>query len=169
MRGPTAVGDKPLNTVDFLDAVKRRHGLTSDYQLAKRLGWNTQRTSSYRSGRRELDDESCVQVAEQLGVPPAYVMACIAAARAKSAAIKKHWEAAARLLKTGTAAAIVATVLAVSQFAPSAPAGVSGGRLNELYIMRLRRGERRREPERRRRRRKLQTVTATAAESSLPR
>lgn len=109
-----------MNTVDFLDAVKRRHGLTSDYQLAKKLGWTPQRLSGYRIGRRELDDEACVQIAELLELPAPYVMACVAAARAKSADIKKHWLAAARLLKTGTAAVILATAGLLSQNAPSA-------------------------------------------------
>lgn len=157
MRGPRPLGDKPLNTVEFLDAVKRRHGLTSDYQLAKRLGWNTQRTSSYRNGRRELDDDACVQIAEALDVPPAYVMACVAAARAKDAAIKKHWEAAAKLLKTGTAAVILATVGALSQSAGMSATG-AGERLSQPSIhyapRRLRRGElerRRRRPRKPRR------------------
>ena len=37
-----------MKTVDFLDAVKARHRLTSDYKLAKFLRWPTQRISSPR-------------------------------------------------------------------------------------------------------------------------
>lgn len=152
-----------MNTVEFLDAVKRRHGLSSDYALAKRMGWNTARVSIYRAGRRELDDEGCVQIAAELGVPPAYVMASIAAARAKSASIKKHWQEAAKLLKQGTAAAILATALLIAQPAPRAAAASPAAQLDSVYIMRPRRrrlGERTRW---RRRRRKLRTVTAGAA------
>lgn len=152
-----------MNTVEFLDAVKARHKLATDYKLAKFLGWTPQRLSGYRIGRREFDDDSCVQIAAALEVPPAYVMACIAAARAKRADIKKHWLAAARLLKTGTGAAIVAAVLATSQFAPG-HAEASTVRLTGPSIHYAPR--RRRVPggrTRRRRRRKPRTVIVATA------
>jgi len=155
-----------MKTVDFLDAVKKRHGLTSDYQLAKLLRWNTQRISMYRHTPRELDDDACVQIAEALGVPPAYVMACIAAARAKSADIKRHWLAAARLLKTGTAAVILATAVAVSQVAaPRAEA--SAARLTEPSIHYAPR-RRRAVAGRTRPRRRHKTRTVIVAAANLP-
>lgn len=152
-----------MNTVDFLDAVKRRHGLASDYALAKRLGWSTSRVAQYRISSRELDDEGCVQIAAELGIEPAYVLAVIAGARAKDAAIKKHWAAAAKLLKTGTLPLLLVAAGLVSQIAPSAPAGLSGGQINDLYIMRhllAQLAAARTERRRRQRRRKLRTVTA---------
>lgn len=152
-----------MTTVEFLDAVKRRHGLTSDYQLAKKLAWTPQRLSGYRIGRRELDDEGCVQIAEALELPPAYVMACVAAARAKDASIKKHWLAAARLLKTGTAAAILVTAGLLSQPAPGAPQASAGAQLDSVYIMRLRRRRHNVERFHRRRRRKLRIATPIVA------
>jgi hypothetical protein len=151
-----------MKSADFLDAVKARHGLSTDYQLGKFLRWPQARVSMYRTGKRELDDAACVQIAAALDVPAPYVLACIAAQRAKSAAIKKHWEAAAKLLKTGTAAAIVAATLAVSQFAPS-PARAAEVRLTQQpmhYAPRRRGADRRRRW--RPRRRKLRTVTADA-------
>lgn len=122
-----------MRTVEFLDAVKRRHDLPSDYAISKHFGWRISRVYEYRGGHRELDDEACVQVAESLDLPPPYVMACIAAARAKDATIRKYWTAAAKLLKTGTAAAILATAVSLSQTA-TPPSSVDG--FNQLYIMR---------------------------------
>lgn len=122
-----------MNTGEFLDAVKARHALPSDYALAKRLGWTPQRISGYRTKYRELDDDGCIQIAAELELPPAYVMACIAAERAKDAEIKRHWLAAAKLLKTGTAAVILATVMALSQNAPRAES-VQQNRLTERAI-----------------------------------
>lgn len=113
-----------MKTVDFLDEVKRRHGLTSDYQLAKKLGFSASRIAQYRISQRELDDEGCVRVAELLEIPPAYVMACIAAARAKDAAIKKHWEEAASYLKNGTAAVLLVVVGLLAQGAQDAQGAV---------------------------------------------
>lgn len=124
-----------MRTVDFLDAVKKRHALHSDYAVSKHFGWRISRVYEYRGGHRELDDEGCVQVAESLGLPPPYVMACIAAARAKDATIRKYWLTAAKMLKTGTAAAILATAVSLSQSA-TPPSSVDA--FNQLYIMRRR-------------------------------
>lgn len=153
------VGDI-METVAFLDAVKARHKLATDYKLAKFLRWPPQRISMYRARKRALDDEACVQIAAALDVPPAYVMACIAAARAKDAAIKKHWLAAARLLKTGTAAVVLATVLAVSQNAPASPSRLEARLSGQAIHYAPRRRRRRPAPAHRRRRRISRTVTA---------
>lgn len=185
-RGPAPLDADSLTTVDFLDALKARHQLTSDYQLAKLMRWPTQRISLYRTTGRQLDDDACVQVAHSLGAEPAYVLASIAGARAKREEIKQHWAAAARRLKARYGAAIAVAALATSQFAPPSPAGAAGGQVDKLYIMRppgtggrrrrRRRGERRiahrarrgRLTERtlRRRRRRKESVIVAAAERS---
>lgn len=118
----------------FLDAVKTKHGLTSDYQLAKFLGWSQQRITKYRTGKSPtFDDEAAAQVAAALDLDAAYVMACMAAQRAKTDASRKTWEKAARLLGGTTAAALVfacALTLAPDAIAPDAAADDS-----PLYIM----------------------------------
>lgn len=161
-----------MNTVEFLDAVKARHRLTSDYQLAKLLNWNTQRISMYRHTSRELDDAAALQIAEALNVPPAYVMACIAGARAKDATIKKHWAAAAKLLKTGTLPLLLVAAGLVAHPAPSSAAPTSAANVTRYTLCAFRRRasvaaetERRR----RRRRRKVRTVTAVTAGTVAPR
>lgn len=152
-----------MRTVEFLDAVKARHKLATDYKLAKFLGWNPSRIAHYRTTPRELDDDACVQIAEALELPAPYVMACVAAARAKRADIKKHWLAAARLLKTGTAAVVLATVLATAQFAPGR-AQAETVRLTEPSIHYAPRWRRRSGTIwRRRRRRKSRTATPIVA------
>ncbi len=152
-----------MKTVDFLDAVKLRHKLTSDYQLAKLLRWTSQRISIYRAGRRELDDDACLQIAAALELPAPYVMACIAAARAKSAESKRAWEKAARLLKSGTAAVVLAAAMLLSQNAPSASNAQVSDFSDNLYIMRRWRRLWARTAGRRRRRRILRNVTADNA------
>lgn len=100
-----------MDTNAFLDAVKARHRLSSDYQLAKFLGWRQQRTTDYRNTGRQLDDVACIQVAEALELPPAYVMAEIAAERAKSAEARRYWRQAAALLKQGKVAVLATAFL----------------------------------------------------------
>lgn len=105
-----------MSSNGFLDAVKARHGLATDYRLAKFLGWSPQRIYGYRHRGRELDDEACVEIARALDLPPEYVLAEIAAERAKSPETALYWRKAARLLKAGTAASMLAAVLFLGSF-----------------------------------------------------
>lgn len=106
-------------TVEFLDAVKSRHGFTSDYQLSKYLDCTRGGISSYRTGRTFLDEDMAYKVATDLDLEPGYVMACIASERAKSPEVKAAWKHTAELLY-----GIAATVVMVAFF-HSAPDGAS--------------------------------------------
>ncbi len=64
-----------MKTVEFLDAVKVAYGLTSDYQLAKKLAVTHSSISHYRSGRNFMDDSLAVKVAYLLDVDPLSVLA----------------------------------------------------------------------------------------------
>jgi transcriptional regulator with XRE-family HTH domain len=77
--------------------------LTSDYQLAKFLGVRQQTVSNYRNRKSGLDETMALKIADALGVDPAHVLTCVAAERAKDAAVKKAWQRAA----AATAAAVL--------------------------------------------------------------
>lgn len=64
-----------MKTVEFLDAVKAAYGLTSDYQLAKKLAVTHSSISHYRSGRNFMDDSLAVKVAYLLDLDPLSVLA----------------------------------------------------------------------------------------------
>jgi transcriptional regulator with XRE-family HTH domain len=96
-----------MRTTDLLDQVKARHGLTSDYQLAKLMGWTTQAVSNYRNRGRSLGDAAALQVATALQVDAGYVLAVAAAERAQSAAARSAWERAAARLCGALAAALL--------------------------------------------------------------
>lgn len=93
-------------TNEFLDSVKAKHGLTSDYQLSKLMQCTHSVISGYRHGRSKMDEETACKVADLLELEPGYVMACIAAERAKSEKVKKAWQHIANM-------AVAATVLLV--------------------------------------------------------
>lgn len=126
-------------TVEFLDAVKARHQLTSDYQLARFLGVRQQTISSYRRGNSRLDEGMAIKVADALELDHAHVLATIAAERAKTDPIKKAWQRAA-----AATAAVVLAVLAV-QFALMGESGdywtisafAGAMTLDPLYIIRI--------------------------------
>lgn len=81
-----------MNTIEFLDAVKMRRGITSDYALAKVLGISQQAVSSYRAGRSRIDDDVALTVAEVLEIHPMQVIAAANAERAKTPEAKARWE-----------------------------------------------------------------------------
>lgn len=95
-----------MKTADFfLDRVKEKHNLASDYKLAQFLGWNQQRVSKIRNGT-SFDDDASAQIAHALGLEPSYVAACMAAQRAKSPEARRMWEKAAKAL-AGSAVAVL--------------------------------------------------------------
>lgn len=102
---------KTKTTVEFLDAVKAKHGLTSDYQLSKLIGCTHSSISHYRGGKSKLDEGTACKVAELLEIEPGYVLACIAAERSKDDKVKKAWAwSAAHLGGLAAALALVAVL-----------------------------------------------------------
>ena len=78
-------------TIEFLDAVKEKLGITSDYALAKRLGFSLSTVSNYRTGRRILDDDAALDIAMALEVHPFEVIASVNAERAKTPEQRERW------------------------------------------------------------------------------
>lgn len=80
-----------MKSADYLDAVKQRHGLESDYRLSKVLGVGTSTISNYRSGRSIMDATMCVRIAELLAVPAIEVIAAAEIERATRPEVKRVW------------------------------------------------------------------------------
>jgi transcriptional regulator with XRE-family HTH domain len=118
------------DTRTLLAAVKERHGLTSDYQLAKFLHISKQRVSKYMAGDVTLGDDAALIVADALGIERGRALAIVSAERAQSEQAKKEW------LKLAAAVAGVAIVMI---FAPDQlallPAASDTANGAALYIM----------------------------------
>lgn len=91
-------------TVNLLDAVKSRHGFTSDYQLAKRLGVSLARMSNWRREQNSMSEDVAVRVAELLEEDPGKVLLEVYHERAKCTEVRS---ALRRLLSGAAHAAIV--------------------------------------------------------------
>lgn len=91
-------------TVEFLDAVKAKQELESDYALAKWMQVSFKRISNYRTGRSHFDGEMCLRVEKILGMPEGYVSSCIEAERAKVGPVQKMWRHVAEVLSEKAAA-----------------------------------------------------------------
>lgn len=97
---------KPRTTVEFLDAIKDRHDLPSDYALAKILDVHRQAISRYRHGGT-FDEEMAIKVGNLLDIPGGYVNACVMAERTKRPEVREMWQSVARVIYSIAAAGII--------------------------------------------------------------
>ncbi len=78
-------------TIDFLNAVKTRHNIQRDADLARLLEITPPAIASYKKGHSSLSDENAYKVALLLGISPEYTMACANAERAQNEKVKFVW------------------------------------------------------------------------------
>lgn len=128
-------------TCGFLDAIKTRHSLPSDYALAKALGITHQMVSGYRAGKVFLGDSTAIQVGKLLEIDPAIVTAAAHLERAKKDDEKAVWNSI--LEKLGGLAALV--LIGIGGLTAAPPAQASAGpqaQGNWHYVNRRRNGKR---------------------------
>ena len=77
-----------MNTQDLINALKAKHSLKSDYEVAKFLNVSKQSIYNYRDGR-ECDDKTAILLAEKLDFNPARVLLEIQAHRTKNPLTKE--------------------------------------------------------------------------------
>ncbi|MYM96254.1 hypothetical protein [Duganella vulcania] len=80
-----------MKTTEYLDAVKAKRGLPSDYALAKELEVSQQTVTHYRNGRTSMGIETSMRVGEILGVDGHKVYADGQIERAKNSAQTAFW------------------------------------------------------------------------------
>ncbi len=97
-----------MDSVEFLDAVRARHGIPSDNKLATFLGIVRPRISMYRTRKRKLAPADCFKVARALEEPIDYVMAEIQAEKAQRVEDRAVWKRLSHLAKKGSAVVITA-------------------------------------------------------------
>ena len=124
-------------TIEFLDSVKVKYGLVSDYALAKRLGVSQPTVSTYRTKRLKMEDRVCLRVAELLDIYPAIVLACVHSERAKTDAEKSAWKLIYERLGGIAASVLVATIL--SAHAPAPAQSSDWLNRNNVYYVKSRR------------------------------
>lgn len=80
-----------MKTVDYLNRVKNRLGISSDYALAKALGMGRSNASSLMNGKTTMGDETALKVAQILDVHPVIVLADVHAERERNPEIQAVW------------------------------------------------------------------------------
>lgn len=130
------------STVQYLDEVRERLQLPSDYAAAKALGVTRAAVSKYRLGHSLPDDLVCARIAEILGVETLEVIAAINYQRSKSDDARALWESIWGKAAGAIALNLIAFAVGVS-VAPSTKAAESGSSNTavrcSLYLMSNRR------------------------------
>jgi len=129
-------------TNDLLDELKRKHELTSDYQLCQLLAWPTGRMSIYRAGRRVMDDATGLQFAELLELEPGEVLLWLHAERAEKLNqpdVVKALKSAARVL--AKAAMLAGAAVTMSLMPPQAEARFDNNRISSAPSLERERAE----------------------------
>ena len=103
-------------TVEYLDAVKAKLDLPSDYAAAKHLRVTRAAVSRYRGGDGTFDDTTAVRVAEILGVDPMELIAAMNAERARDDETRALWE---RLWGKVTGVTVASALVVGLSVAPS--------------------------------------------------
>ncbi len=80
-----------MKTAEYLDQVKEKLNLSSDYQLAREIGVSTGGIANYRKGRNTFDQFVCFQVADILEINPAEIIANIQAERETDKFKREYW------------------------------------------------------------------------------
>jgi transcriptional regulator with XRE-family HTH domain len=82
-RNTPAISRCNMRTIDYLNAVQSRYGLTSDYKLAQKLGITRGSVSYFRMNKGVMCEDTAAFVAQLLDLPPARVIAHANAERAR--------------------------------------------------------------------------------------
>gem|GEM_PF-727999 len=115
-------------TNEYLDKVKKVHGLKSDYALAKYLETSTAVITRYRKNLSTMDDLMAVKIAKALSLEPIITIAAGNAERAKDEKTRELWN---RLSKV---AAIAALAIA-AYIDPSSTSNPLNSIIFSLYVM----------------------------------
>jgi len=128
-------------TLQFLEAVKARHGLPSDYALAKKLGLSPQAISMQKKRSGTMDDSTALRVAELLEIDAGIVLAAVHRERAKTESEKAAWKAIIEKLG-GIAAALLIGLGGLSAPSPTQASTFDNNQAgNTDYAKQRRRGK----------------------------
>lgn len=81
-----------ITTIQLTNAAAKALGGVSDYRLAKELGIRATTISNWRNRGTVMDDETAEKAAELAGFDAGYVLACLAAERAKNKPTYPAWK-----------------------------------------------------------------------------
>jgi hypothetical protein len=88
-----------VKSAEFLDAIKEKYGIKTDYRLSRILKISPSRISMYRSSTREFDEDTCKLVAIELNETVEFLLAEIQAVRSVRTKHEAAWRRLARVAR----------------------------------------------------------------------
>jgi predicted transcriptional regulator len=132
-------------TIDYLDELRIKLQLPSDYAVAKALGCTRASVSRYRNGVGSFDDATAIKVADLLGLEPLEIIAAANFERAKDEHSQNVWASIWGKVAGAIVPSLIACAVGLS-VAPTSKAAESGNTntasSGSLYIMSNRRRDR---------------------------
>lgn len=108
-----------MKSHEYIDAVKARLNLPSDYAAAKALGITRSAVSNYRNGVSSLADPVAIKVAEVLDLDPAEILIDCQMERAPDPATRAAWGALLARLGGHAAGFFLACLLTLQALFPT--------------------------------------------------
>lgn len=81
-----------MRSIDYLDAVKKKLEISSNYALSKALDIERQMVNAYYRGERVPDAYACTRIAVLLEIDPALVIAEVQAEHEKNEKKRQFWQ-----------------------------------------------------------------------------
>lgn len=108
----------------YFDQLRAQRGLTSDNQVGELLGVNGNAVTQYRKGDRKMDNETCLRLAQLLGMEnPMPVIMAADMDRAERHGQRSLWEVfSTRMVHSGLVAILIALLASVTNFLTPSPA-----------------------------------------------
>lgn len=113
-----------MTPTEYLDAAKEKMGLSSDYELAKRLGIPNANLPGMRRGERNIPLDVAFKLAITLELDPAQVVADLEAQREKNPKRREFWSG---FIRRAAAVVVLACTLALNFSDISGDAAVTLG------------------------------------------
>ncbi len=99
------------NNTFYIDAIKEKQGISSDYAVSKMLGISRQAVSKLHAGEMTFDSDLALKVSELSGYNVAGILLAMKAMKAKDSATAKIWAALAKKQQGVAASFILITML----------------------------------------------------------
>lgn len=122
----TATKDK---TTEYLDRVKEKLAISSNYAVAKALEIERQRVNDYYRGERVPDSYACTKIAVLLGEDPALVIAEIQAESETNAKKRSFWRDF--VSRVGKLAVVIVASIFMLSYAHESMAANGGKSVNQ--------------------------------------
>jgi plasmid maintenance system antidote protein VapI len=102
-----------MKTADYIQLLKDKKGLASNYAVAKYMKLSTSTLTNYATGKTCFSDDIAIRFADELDINAGVVLADMHAEREHDPKIHNAWVQIARTLQQATAAVFMVVLLGI--------------------------------------------------------